>query len=103
MENLRVRTIRAHTYRGRRLPGSEYYMDNEKHVKLFIALKKVRRVEPEPAKKAAAPKKAPISKRVEPKSKPKKQEKGTYERKDIAKSPTIKSGARVKNENTKKD
>lgn len=99
MDDLKVLTIRRHSYGGRvRQQGDEYYVDHEKHLKFLIAIKKVVPAPAVPVKKPA-PKRAP--------KRPAKRrivaQKSTYERKDIEKAPKNKAGPCVKDENNEKD
>lgn len=100
MDDLKVLTIKRHSYGGRvRQQGDEYYVDHEKHLKFLIAIKKV---VPAPA----TPVKKPVPKRAAPKRPAKRRilaQKSTYERKDIEKAPKNKAGARVKDENNETD
>lgn len=109
MENLRVITTRRHSYCGKvRQQGEEYYVDNEKHLKFLVAIKKVRKVELKlkeaPAQKKPEVKKAPTERKGMRADKPR----NTYQRKDVRKAPENKGkdpkNAPVKNaDNTKKD
>ena len=109
MENLKVLTIRSHSYHGRRLPGDKYYMDSLKHVKLFVALKKVRLVDEAAERAACKDKEDQLAKRrardAERRAEARKKAKSSaekYERKVIARAPLNKD-VKASRDDTKKD
>lgn len=102
MERLKVEAIRRHSYGGKvRAPGDQYFMDHPKHVKLYVAIKRVKPidVEAEEARKKALSEAA--KKGVE--TRKRNQQRGRYQRKDVSKTPENKKVTSGRNGNfTKK-